>query len=80
MIDLKRKSATILAEEMDNASLKYWFDFKQQKFLHNIDTFYYSVKFENDFTADSHDHGVARLRKFFQKKYELLDADASVMV
>lgn len=78
MIDLKRKATNIIAGELDAEQLKYWFDFKKSKFLHNIDTFYYSVKFENDFTADSHDHGVARLRKFFQKKYELLDSDASV--
>ena len=32
---------------------EYWFDFKKNKFLHNIDTFYYSVKLLEDFTDDS---------------------------
>ena len=78
MVDLKRKSSTIIAKEMDESSLKYWFDFKKSKFLHNIDTFYYSVKFENDFTSDTNDHGVLRLRKFFKKKYDFLDSNAAV--
>ena len=40
MIDLKRKAPNIIAGEMDAEQLKFWFDFKKSKFLHNIDTFY----------------------------------------
>jgi len=72
MIDLKRKAPNIIAGEMDAEQLKFWFDFKQRKFLHNIDTFYYSVKFHNDFTINTTDHGVIQLRKFFKQQYELL--------
>jgi len=37
--------------EFDNENNVYWFDFKQQKFLHNIDTYYYTILF----TADEED-------------------------
>ena len=72
MILTREFSKCIIFQELNDDSKKYWFDFKQRKFLHNIDTFYYSVKFHNDFTIDSTDHGVIQLRKFFKQKYELL--------
>lgn len=72
----KTRGSCILFEDMSEEDLNYWFDFKKKKFLHNIDTFYYSVKFDNDFTSDTTDHSVLRLRKFFQKKYDLLETDA----
>ena len=75
MVDLKRKSPGIIGNEMNEDQLKYWFDFKQRKFLHNIDTFYYSVKLQNDLTADSTDYNVLYFRNFFKQKYELLDND-----
>lgn len=49
--------------EMSHDDQVYWFDFKQQKFLHNIDTFYYSVKLSNDFTARSEDPAVLQFRR-----------------
>ena len=55
-------------QEFDEVENNYWFDFKQKKFLHNIDTFYYSVKFKQDFTAGSKDLKV----KHFRKRFELL--------
>lgn len=65
-------------QEMDTEDRNYWFDFKQRKFLHNIDTFYYSVKFVEDFTADSTDSQVLQFREFFKRKYALLDANLQV--
>ena len=53
--------------EFDLEQQNYWFDFKQKKFLHNIDTFYYSVKFKNDFTAGSRDTDVLEFREYFKK-------------
>jgi hypothetical protein len=68
----------MIFNEMEVKDREYWFDFKQKKFLHNIDTFYYSVKFHNDFTADTQDVHVKKLRSFFQKKKDLLDSNAVI--
>ena len=46
-----------------------------KKILHNIDTFYYSVKLNEDFTDDSKDAAVLEFRKFFEKKKSLLMAN-----
>ena len=72
MIEFNRNKNHIF-EEFDSDNLKYWFDFNQRKFLHNIDTFYYSVKFKNDFRNDTMDKNVLRFRKFFEIKYNYLD-------
>lgn len=42
MIHYAHKNSLIY-KEFDVDNNKYWFDFKQQKYLHNIDTYYYSV-------------------------------------
>lgn len=63
---------------MNDDAQKYWFGFKQKKFLHNIDTFYYSVKFTNDFTIDSLDEKVLKLRKYFDKANQRLSANVNI--
>lgn len=78
MVQKRELSKSMIFNELDDEKKKYWFDFKKTKFLHNIDTFYYSVKFHNDFTKDSTDHGVLRLRKYFAQKYEILESDPKV--
>lgn len=78
MIDTRSFNDCIIFNELEANQQIYWFDFKKKKFLHNIDTFYYSVKFQNDFTADSTDIGVFNLRKFFQQKYEILNNHADI--
>ena len=40
---------SLIEKEFKDGENKYWFYRKQQKNLHNIDTFYYSVMLENDF-------------------------------
>lgn len=55
---------------MSLEDLSDWFSCTQRKFIHNIDTFYYSVKFKNDFRIDSKDEKVVRMRKYFRFKYE----------
>lgn len=67
MIPVREYSTTYIYNEMDPESQIYWFDFKKSKFLHNIDTFYYSVKFKNDFTSSSRDVDVLELREYFNK-------------
>ena len=63
---------TRIYQEFNDTDREYWFDFKKNKFLHNIDTFYYSVKLLEDFTDDSKDDSVLKLRQFFDKKKSLL--------
>lgn len=65
MIQKREVQKTKIGQELCGQDLKFWFDFKQQKFLQNIDTFYYSVKFRNDFTKDSDEFPVKHFRKFF---------------
>ena len=65
MIAFKQNENCSIYSEFDDQQNEYWFDFKQQKFLHNIDTFYYSVKFQNDFTNLSTDEAVLGFRKKF---------------
>lgn len=66
--------------EMPEDDVSYWFDFKKKKFLHQIDTFYYSVKFDNDFTEDTKDENVIRLRCYFQlKQKELFEVYGNVV-
>lgn len=66
LLDLRFLKDTYIYYEFDEVENVYWFDFKKKKFLHNIDTFYYSVKFKQDFTADSKDLNVKRFRRHFE--------------
>ena len=65
MVDVRVTKNSQIYNEFDEVENTYWFDFKKSKFLHNIDTFYYSVKFKQDFTADSSDLAVKRFRRYF---------------
>lgn len=78
MIDNRQFNHCSILNEMEDDKLKYWFDFKKKKFLHNIDTFYYSIKFTNDFTADSLDANVLKLRKYFDKANRRLTANVNI--
>ncbi len=78
MVQKRELFNTSIFNEMDEKNRIFWFDFRQRKFLHSIDTFYYSVKFENDFTSDSKEYAVVHLREYFKKKYEKLDSDISL--
>ena len=73
MVDVRVIGKTQIYNEFDEVENNYWFDFKKSKFLHNIDTFYYSVKFKQDFTADSSDLSVKRFRKYFNHLSDQLD-------
>lgn len=42
---------------------EYWFSKKEKKFLHNIDTFYFSVKLADDFTSVGDAANVEQLRR-----------------
>lgn len=71
---LKREiSQTQISNDLDDQMRNYWFDFRQKKFLHNIDTFYYSVKLQEDFTDDSTDSAVLFFRRYFEQKKSLFN-------
>lgn len=69
LIDVRSLKDTQIYKELDEVERCFWFDFKMKKFLHNIDTFYYSVKFAQDFTSDSNDPAVLRFRSYFENIY-----------
>ena len=52
----------------------YWYHRKEKRFLHNIDTFYYSVKLYNDLTRESAEREVARFRRLVDR-YQRTHAD-----
>lgn len=51
----------------------FWFSKKVHKFLHNIDTFYFSVKFVEDFTKESQDPAVKLFRDFITRYDSVVD-------
>lgn len=63
MVDVQRIEKSALYQEMNEDNCSYWFDMKCKKFLHNIDTFYYSVKLAEDFTYESQDKKVLAFRR-----------------
>lgn len=75
MVAKREIEKTQVYQDLDQEQIEYWFDFKKSKFLHNIDTFYYSVKLNEDFTDDTNDAAVLEFRKFFEKKKSLLMAN-----
>lgn len=64
---------SFIEHEFDNQQNQNWFFRKEKKFLHNIDTFYYSVSFVNDFMKDTEDPFVKKFRVDMQK---LADTEA----
>lgn len=76
MVDRQRIGNSILYQELDEEWREYWFDMKTRKFLHNIDTFYYSVKLQEDFTADSQDEKVLAFRRAIDRLQRKLAKDA----
>lgn len=52
MVDERFKNK--IQEEFAPEQSEEWFSKSSKKFLHNIDTFYYSVKLLDDFTQNGH--------------------------
>ena len=77
MIDSRVKNNLIFNELSADEQLN-WFDMKEKKFLHNIDTFYYSVKLVNDFTRDSVDKSCLALRDYFNQAIDRTSFDTVV--
>lgn len=43
----------VVLKKMEDKKLDYWFNYKQQKILHCVDTLYYTIDFHNDWLFDS---------------------------
>lgn len=75
MLDKRQYNDNILYHDMPLEDQHEWFGYSRNKFLHNIDTFYYSVKFRNDFRLKSKDPQVEKMRKFFKLQYNYLNGN-----
>lgn len=65
---------TLIEQEFNQENTDYWFYKKEKKFLHNIDTLYYSVTFYNNFLNDTGDNNALMFRSWLNdKKYDVLD-------
>lgn len=75
MIDERKLKNTQINADFEGREedRNYWFDMKKKKFLHQIDTFYYSVKLKNDLINESEEDEVKKFRKYFETEYEKLD-------
>ena len=78
LIDNNVKNTEIY-NHLNDDTLKYFFDYKTQSFLHNIDNFYYSIKLKNDLTKDTKDNKVLffrreceKLKKALNESYDLI--------
>ena len=76
MID-KRFGLSNLYKEMCLEDQAEWFGFNKFSFLNNIDTFYYSVKFDNDFRYKTYDKAVLKLRRYFDMEYRYFNNQES---
>lgn len=76
MID-KKYGENELFKEMSLSEHEDWFSFRQKSFLNNVDTFYYSVKFKNDFRYKSKDKSVIKLRRYFNIEYQHIESERS---
>ena len=65
-----RKGNQQIFSDLSDDKIEYWFSKKEKKFLHNIDTFYYTVKLYNDFRVESEDISCIKFRQFFRTKYD----------
>jgi hypothetical protein len=72
MIDNRKFNQNRLYYEMLLDEQSDWFSYNRYSFLNNVDTFYYSVKFKNDFRDNTKDAAVLKLRKYFNMEYRYL--------
>lgn len=78
MLDKRPIYDSRIVSEFSDSDSQFWFDCKQKKFLHNIDTFYYSVKLCNDFTVKSVDPAVLRFRDKFKNLRDQMGYNDSI--
>ena len=77
MIENRVSNRSVFLSECDDMESVYWLDFKKKKFIHNIDTLYYSIKFKNDFTNNTKDSAVKSFRKYFEYYLHSIEKDGN---
>lgn len=75
MLDERVFNQNEIMEELPQEEIDFWFNYSQKKFLHNIDTFYYSIKFHNDFRSSSEALEVILMRRFFRPRLEQIQTE-----
>lgn len=78
MLQEREFSQSEIYNEMSLQHQEFWFSFRQKKFLHNIDTFYYSVKLCNDFRQKTTDRYVLCFRDQFKWMRERMGFNDSI--
>ena len=79
MLDSRELKQYRIYHELEETQKEYWFSYRQRKFLHNIDTFYYSVKLQNDFRSDTNDRDVLSFRRSFESLQVNMKYDDSIL-
>ena len=79
MLNARELKPYRIYQELEEAQKEYWFSYRQRKFLHNIDTFYYSVKLQNDFRSDTSDWDVLSFRRRFESLQANMKYDDSLL-
>ena len=79
MLDSRELKQYRIYHELEETQKEYWFSYRQRKFLHNIDTFYYSVKLQNDFRSDTNDWDVLSFRRSFETLQANMKYDDSIL-
>lgn len=77
MIDKNRVKENNLYFEMNLEEQDEWFSYNRLSFLNNIDTFYYSVKFDNDFRFKTKDEAVLKFRRYMDYEYRIMNNQES---
>lgn len=80
MVETRELNDVLIYQEQNDTFRNFWFDFRKMKFLHNIDTFYYSVKLCNDFTSGTTDPAVLSFRSYFTELKDSMGYSDSVLV
>ena len=62
-----------IMKEMSVNQREQWFKYKDNQFLASIDTFYYSVKLDHDFTSKTKDKTALYVRAYFERKLDAMD-------
>lgn len=75
-----RITKSLVYNEMPEDGRKDWFDYKRYKFLQHIDTYYYCVYLDADFTMQTADERVIAFRHYVDKLLSQVRAAGGEMV
>lgn len=64
---LNSTKKSMIYQEFGDDMRTNWFDIRQKKFISTVDSFYYSVLLQGDFTSDSKDLKVKKWREYWHR-------------